>query len=139
MAEGGLSIPSFHILEGHDASAPQPRHLQGALQNLASGSRSDAFIGALRALSDSGRLPGENGAYEGRGAMRPRAGVPWRLCVVQSRGGCLVYCLQAIPSPELVSMEQRFWGVVPMLAARWPSCNAVHLDTCHARLCPRWV
>ena len=87
MAEGGLSIPSFHILEGHDASAPQPRHLQGALQNLASGSRSDAFIGALHALSDSGRPPGENDAYEGKGVMRSRAGVPSRLCGVFQRLG----------------------------------------------------
>ena len=91
MAEGGLSIPSIHILEGHDASAPQPRHLQGALQNLASGSRSDTFMGALHALPDAGCPPGQNDQYEGGGDMRPRAGVPSRLCgTEQRRLSCLL-------------------------------------------------
>ena len=75
----GLSIPSVHILEGHDASAPWPRHLQETLQKLTSGARLDPFIGILDMLPEAGRPPGGYDPYRGGGGMRPGVGAPLRL------------------------------------------------------------
>ena len=63
--EGGWSIPNIHIPADRDASAPRPRHFQGALTKLTSSAHFDTFMGALDALPEASRSPKRNGPYEG--------------------------------------------------------------------------
>ena len=38
---------------------------------------------------------------------------------------------------EFVGMGRRFLGIEEYVAARCPCCNAMNVDTRHARICPR--
>ena len=45
--------------------------------------------------------------------------------------------LRVIPAAEFVGMGRRFLGIEEHVAVRCPCCNAVNVDTRHARICPR--
>ena len=45
--------------------------------------------------------------------------------------------LQVIPAAEFVGMGRRFLRIEEDVAVRCPCCNAINVDTRHARICPR--
>ena len=47
------------------------------------------------------------------------------------------HSLSAIPAADFVGMGRRFLGVEQNVAVRWPCCDAVDVDTRHARICLR--
>ena len=74
---------------------------------------------------------------------------PLRRCETKARAkaryrslqGAGATCLRArptdIPAAEFVGMGRRFLGIEEHVAVRCPCCNAINVDTRHARICPR--
>ena len=79
---------------------------------------------AARNLLAEPRSPGTEGPHQGSLQEPPRG---------RSRP---TDSLRVIPAAEFVGMGRRFLGIEEHVAVRCPCCEAINVDTRHARICP---
>ena len=79
---------------------------------------------AARNLLAEPRSPGTEGPHQGALQEPPRG---------RSRP---TDSLRVIPAAEFVGMGRRFLGIEEHVAVRCPCCEAINVDTRHARICP---
>ena len=109
-------LRGFHVLVGLDASAPRPRHLQGALSNMALRAHFDAFYRDSPSVTTHELHPYRNLPYGEGEDTRPHAGVPSE--PLYSRGvsfsmGTSFDSIRMISPPDFIAMERRVWGWNP--------------------------
>ena len=128
------------MLAAHDAVTTNPRKAQHKLGKLVIQGRHAAHTALLEQLPETARPPGPDGALGG-GETKAFAKARYRIL----HGAGAIACLRARPTDslrvkpaaEFVGMGRRFTGIEEDLAMRWPCCDAVDVDTRHARIYPR--
>ena len=129
--------PEADMLAAHDAVLTNSRKAQHKLGNLVNQGRHAAHTASLDQLPDTARPPGPGDPLRG---CETKAFAKARYRSLQG-----TVCLRArptdsfrvIPAAEFVGMGRRFLGIEEHVAARCPCCDAVDVDTRHARICPR--
>ena len=129
--------PEANMLATHDAVTTNSGKAQQTLGKLVNQGRHAAHTASLDQLPDTARPPGPGDPLRG---CETKAFAKARYRSLQG-----TVCLRArptdsfrvIPAAEFVGMGRRFLGIEEHVAARCPCCDAVDVDTRHARICPR--
>ena len=127
------------MLPGHDAVTTNSRKAQQKFGELVNQGRHAAHTASLEELPETA-LPPRPG--EALGGTETKAFAKPRYRSLQGAGAtaCLwarpTDSLRAIPAAELAGMGRRFMGIEEHVVRR-PCCDAVDVDTRHARICPR--
>ena len=128
------------MLAAHDTVTIISRKTRQQLGNLINQGRNTAHTASLHQLRETAHPPGPE---DPMGASETKAFTKARY--MRLHGAGVTACLRArptdslrvIPAAEFVGMGRRFLGIEEHVAVRCPCCNAINVDTRHARICPR--
>ena len=131
--------PEVDMLAAHDAVTTNSMKTQQNLGKLVNRGRHAAHTALLDQLPETSCPQGPGnplGRFETKALAQARYG--------SLQGAGVTACLWARPTdslrvilaPEFVGMGRRFLGIEEHVAVRCPCCNAVNVDTRHARICP---
>ena len=128
------------MLGAHDAVTTNFRKAQQKLGKLVDQGRHATHTAPLDQPPDAVRPPGPGDPLRG---CETKAFAKARYRSLQGAGATACFrarptdSLRVIPAAEFVGMGRRFLGIEEHVAARCPCCDAVDVDTRHARICPR--
>ena len=141
-AEGDLVLtpPEADMLAAYDAVTTNSSKTQQKLGMLDNQGRHAARTASLEQLLEKERPPGPGDPL---GGSETKAFAT--ACYRSLQGAGATACprarptdlLHAIPTTDLLGMGRRFTGIEEHVAMRCPYCDAVDVDTRHARICPR--
>ena len=141
-AEGDQAprTPEADILAAHDTVTTNSTKAQHKLGKLVNQGRHAAHTSLLDQLPEMSYPQGPGDPLGGCGT---KALAKARYRSLQGAGATA--CLRArptdsfrvIPAAESVGMGRRFLGIEEHVAVRCPCCNAINVDSRHARICPR--
>ena len=141
-AEGDQAprTPEADMLAAHDAVTTNSTKAQQKLGKLVNQGRHAAHTSLLDQLPETSHPQGP-GDPLGRCETKALAKARYRSLQGAGATACLrarpTDSLRVIPAAEFVGMGRRFLGIEEHVAVRCPCCNAVKVDTRHARICPR--
>ena len=139
-AEQAPSPPEADMLAAHDAGTNNSRKAQQKLGKLVNQGRHAAQKVSIGKLPETVRPPGPDHPL---GGSETRAFAKARHRSLQGAGATAglrarpTDSPRVIPASQFVGIGRRFLGVEERVAVRCPCCDALDVDTRHARTCPR--
>ena len=128
------------MLAAHDAVTTNSRKAQQELGKLVNQGRHSAHTASLEQLPETAR---PRGPGDPLGGSETKAFAKARYRSLQGAGATASLrarptdLFRVIPAAEIGGMERRFTGIEEHVAVLCPCCDAVDVDTRHARICPR--
>ena len=141
-AEGGLvsTAPEADMLAVHDAITTNSSTAQQKSGKLVNQRRHAAHTTLLEQIPETARPPGPDDPLGGRDT---KAFAKARYRSLQATGDTACFrarptdSLRVIPDAKFVGIGRHFVGTEEYDAMRCPCCDAIDMDTRHARICPR--
>ena len=128
------------MLAVHDALTTYSRKAQHKLGTLVNQGRHAAHTASLDQLAETACRPAPDGPLGGR---ETKTLAKARCRSLEGAGPTAYFwaqptdSLRLLPATELVAIGRRFMGSGEHVSVRCPCCDANHVDTRHARICPR--
>ena len=129
------------MMAAHDAVTTSSRNAQQKLGKLVTQGSHASHGALLEQLPETARPPGPDAPLGGGETKVFAAKARYRSLPGAGATACLrarpTDSLRVIPAAEFVGIGRRFRGIEEHVTMRYPCCDAVDVDTRHARICPR--